>query len=499
MKVLQGTVLLALLSCTRQGGTHGFRNLENSGQPPLPDVLVAPNGDLVLPGTIDEFGYLLPLDVLRDKAPKAQPARPRITRNQPRSSGSLNEWRLGPDDGHTQNETAIDADGSVVIAAWNQATDTSMVLGVARSADAGQTWSWQNLTGHAVMSDPVVAAAGGDRWYFAYMGTDLASSDMEIYVRRSLDSGLSWQAPVAVTQNTTFDDKPYLAAQGELVLVAWADFSFSPAKIRSAVSLDGGLSFIRHTVLANNSTGGNGASPVIAADGTLVVFWRDSFQQFLWLARSEDDGLTWTPDSQVTAMHPLPASMPPGYRIVNLPSAGANPQNGDLVVAWNDQAFGDPDILAVRSSNGGTTWSSPVRVNDDSSGQDQFFPWLDVDSQGGIHVVWYDKRQNGSAIDVFYAHSADGGASFSPNQRITAAPFSPILPWEAALAVFIGDYNGIAVTDQHVFPFYQDSRRGEQDVYAAVLNRGPVFTYPAVLELWPYPNILTIIPLLPPP
>jgi hypothetical protein len=144
------------------------------------------------------------------------------------------------------------------------------------------------------------------------------------------------------------------------------------------------------------------------------------------------------------------------------------------VVVWNDQLLGDPDILAIRSDDGGDTWSAPVRVNDDPPGALQFFPWIAIDPQGYVHVVWYDRRHDDVDLDVYYALSTDGGATFRPNRRITAASFVPVLPSEAGAAAFIGDYNGIAAGPAGVFPFYQDSRRGEQDVWVTRLP-APIF------------------------
>jgi hypothetical protein len=178
--------------------------------------------------------------------------------------------------------------------------------------------------------------------------------------------------------------------------------------------------------------------------------------------------MTWTPDRGIVDMHPLPSSLPPGFRIVNLPSADADPLTGELLVVWNDQRFGDPDILAIRSTDFGETWSSPVRVNDDAGTEPQFFPWVSFDGNGVAHVVWYDRRENGEGIDVYYARSLDGGASFEENIRVTAVPFTPLLPWDTGID-FIGDYNGIAATGTLVYPFYQDSREGNQDVYVALL------------------------------
>ena len=141
-------------------------------------------------------------------------------------------------------------------------------------------------------------------------------------------------------------------------------------------------------------------------------------------------------------MFPLPSTLPGGFRIVNLPSAAADPLTGSLVVVWNDQRFGNPDIAATRSTDGGVTWSAPVRVNDDVGSSAQFFPWISFDPHGNAHVAWYDRREDGFKIDVYHARSVDLGATFEDNTRVTAQAYTPVLPWDTSVA-FIGDYNAI--------------------------------------------------------
>jgi hypothetical protein len=392
-----------------------------------------------------------------------------------RGAGLFEEIRLGPDDGHTQNETSIDAVSDTVVTGWNNYTATGLVMGAGRSIDAGQTWTFSLFSGHTNMSDPAVKSGRDGRWYYGYLASGGGGgADVDIYVRRSTDAGGTWSSPALVTTNTVFDDKPYLDASDEVVLVGWADFGFSPAKVRAAVSIDGGVTFIRNTILANASVGGNGACPVIAPDGTLHVFWRDSFQDSLWISSSPDVGVSWSTDRGIVPMNPLPASLPGGFRIVNLPSADSSPTTGTLLVLWNDQAFGNPDILSIRSTDGGVTWSAPIRVNDDAGTAAQWFPWVSYDPAGLARAVWYDRRNDGSAIDVYTASSSDDGVSWATNVRVTAVGFPPVLPSEGGAPAFIGDYNGIAATTSWVFPFYQDSRRGEQDVYVARMPTGTV-------------------------
>lgn len=502
-------IVLASVSLIPSGppapqGLTGFDVLRLARtQPPLEGPVRSPSGRIVQPGAVDPLGYRLPLDVIyepyrpapRDEHGNLLPQGPREayenlgtedergsreessrTRDDARGTmrgAPFEEHRLGPDDDHTENETSIDVVGNTVIGGWNQYLDGGgLVMGVGRSTDGGHTWASSTITGHTALSDPAVKSPGGGKWYFAYLASGgPGGGDIDIYVRRSTDDGATWSSPVDASQNGSFDDKPYIASRGDDVLVGWADFGFSPAKLKTSRSTNGGASFSAITILSNNSTAGNGACPVIAPNGDYFMFWRDSFQDSLWVSRSTDRGTSWSPDRGIVGMNPLPSTLPGNFRVVNLPSAAVDPLTGDLVVVWNDQLLGNPDILSVRSTDSGSTWSAPVRVNDDAGTSAQWFPWIAFDENGVAHVVWYDRRNDASDIDVYYAKSTDRGVTFAENVRVTEQSFPVVLPSDTTLR-FIGDYNGIAANATTVFPFFQDSRRGEQDVYVALLPNG---------------------------
>jgi hypothetical protein len=189
-------------------------------------------------------------------------------------------------------------DGDTVIAAFHRFTGSTVIFGASRSSDGGHTWTESALSDfHSALTDPSVKTGGGGRWILSYLASGgIGGSDYDIFVRRSADGGLTWSSPVAVTNDSSFDDKPYPAVSGEAVLIGYADFAYSPAKVRVIRSTDGGVSFDHDTVLANRSVGGNGACPVIDPSGVYHVFWRDSFQDSLWIAQSTNLGVTWSTD-----------------------------------------------------------------------------------------------------------------------------------------------------------------------------------------------------------
>lgn len=58
-------------------------------------------------------------------------------------------------------------------------------------------------------------------------------------------------------------------------------------------------------------------------------------------------------------------------------------------IAANDKA----DVFFTRSTNRGTNWTSPLRVNTDSTTNDQWMPVLAVKPDGTqLFMAWYDRR-----------------------------------------------------------------------------------------------------------
>src|SRR3989442_3459698 len=114
--------------------------------------------------------------------------------------------------------------------------------------------------------------------------------------------------------------------------------------------------------------------------------------------------------------------VPPAYRAsfsfpVPPPSIAAG-TDGAVYLAfggWSGSSTGD-DIYVTKSLNDGRSWSTPVRVNDDSGSGSQVQPSLSLDPANNIYVAWTDMR--GGTNDVYFSKSANGGLRFSANVRV---------------------------------------------------------------------------------
>ena len=91
-----------------------------------------------------------------------------------------------------------------------------------------------------------------------------------------------------------------------------------------------------------------------------------------------------------------------------------------------DNRNGDYDILLSKTTNGGLSWSAPIRVNDDAvnNGIDQDMVWADFSPSGKLAVAWRDRRLSGIGstvpFDIYFAISSDSANSFSSNYRATS-------------------------------------------------------------------------------
>jgi len=101
--------------------------------------------------------------------------------------------------------------------------------------------------------------------------------------------------------------------------------------------------------------------------------------------------------------------------------ASPGARRGTLYAVWLDAADGNYQVMTAASPDGGTTWSRPVRVNDNEGASNQSNPAIAVDGVGVVGVSWNDRRADPTDLcyQPYFAASADGGASFSPNVEVS--------------------------------------------------------------------------------
>jgi len=124
------------------------------------------------------------------------------------------------------------------------------------------------------------------------------------------------------------------------------------------------------------------------------------------------------------------------------------------------------DVMFVRSTNGGITFSAPRRINDDpvNHAKWHWFGTLSVAPSGRIDVVWYDSRNspNNVTSQLFYSFSIDGGNTWSPNVAVSNL-FNPFIGYPNQSK--IGDYITVVSDDDNANVAYAATFNGEEDIY----------------------------------
>jgi hypothetical protein len=124
------------------------------------------------------------------------------------------------------------------------------------------------------------------------------------------------------------------------------------------------------------------------------------------------------------------------------------------------------DVIFSRSTDGGQTFSTGQRINDDPVNHDKWhwFATLAVAPNGRIDSVWLDTRNAANDADsqLFYSFSTDGGVSWSPNVSVSD-PFDPLLGFPNQNK--IGDYLTIVSDNTGADVAYPATFNLEQDIY----------------------------------
>lgn len=103
---------------------------------------------------------------------------------------------------------------------------------------------------------------------------DLATHEWEVYYRRSLDGGASWEEPQRLTFAPRSSHRPSLAVDGRRVHVAWFDERDGDVEVYVKRSDDGGTTW-GEDVRLTTARGTSQLPSIAAAGGVVHVVWTD--------------------------------------------------------------------------------------------------------------------------------------------------------------------------------------------------------------------------------
>jgi hypothetical protein len=346
--------------------------------------------------------------------------------------------------------------------------------------DGGRTWVFPGVIEPGIFrSDPVLAFdAEGN---FFYNSLKVVGNVFSCQVFRSTDRGATWGPPAEAyggdKQWMTVDRTGGMGHGHQYQ--AWNTAAGCCGDTTFNRSIDGGFSFQYPTYIPTTPIFG---TLDVDADGVLYVVGisPSSLAQF-FLVRSSS---ARDPLANVVFEWGRPLDMGGAMRLggglstpnpdgllgqawIALDRSGG-PNDGNIYVLCSvDPAGVDPlDVNFRRSTDGGATFGTPVRVNDDpfASTLWNWFGTMSVAPNGRIDVVWLDNRDSGqpNIHALFYSCSTDGGVSWSANQKISP-PFDSHAGFPNQNK--LGDYYDMVSDDVGASLAWAATFNGEQDVY----------------------------------
>ncbi|MCP3981448.1 MAG: hypothetical protein GY716_19285 [bacterium] len=379
--------------------------------------------------------------------------------------------------GDAANEPSIAVDPTdplKMVIGWRQfdtITSDFRQAGFGYSADGGRTWTFPGVIEPGIFrSDPVLDADADGNFYYNSLTTDEFQTDFWCHVFKSTDGGATWD-------NGTYaygGDKQWQAidttdgiGRGN-IYASWNDV-FSTCSGHFTRSTDGGQSFESCTSAPGNPYWGTVA---VGPDGELYISGTGFVVDKSVTARDPGQAVVWQTSTSVDlggsinfGGGPNPAGLGGQAWVAVDHSDGSSRGNVYLLCSVDPPGPDPADVMFARSTDGGLTFGTPIRVNNDTSTDAwQWFGTMSVAPNGRIDVVWLDTRADPGGYDsvLYYCSSTTAGATWSANEAITA-PFDPHIGWPQQDKM--GDYFDMVSDDRGADLAYAATFNGEQDVY----------------------------------
>jgi hypothetical protein len=250
---------------------------------------------------------------------------------------------------------------------------------------------------------PAVAVDSSENIHVVWQ--DDSSANKEIYYKKGSSGGSSWTFQ-RLTWTSGDSSYPSIAVDSNNhIFVVWEDASPGNIEIYFKKSTNGGTSWTTKRLSWNS---GYSKYPCIAVDSSDNIFlvWHDSSQgnNEIFFKKSTDGGSSWM-TKRITW----------NSGISDQASVAAH-SSGNIYVVWREHTPGNAEVYFQRSTNGGTSWTTKrLTWNAGMS----LRPDIALDSNGYIHVTWYDTSQGD--YEIFYKKSTDNGTSWI-TKRLTWNP-----------------------------------------------------------------------------
>lgn len=428
------------------------------------------------------------------------PAAPRSIETSPRMMsqfGSFTSFQVNVDAsgqnivGDAANECAISVnplDGSKKVIAWRQFNDVSSNFrqgGWGYTANGGATWTFPGvLENNVFRSDPVTKSDEIGNFFYLSLQSDVNQSFFCDDLWRSLNGGQTWTL-LSGERGAGGGDKQWFTIDKTngpghgFQYQADDGINCSGGGVQFQRSVDGGVTWQNPVLIPSSPTDGT-----LDVDSTGNVFVGGEGSSNFICARSSNAQIaTQTPKFDQTTSVNMggflgfgginPAGLDGMAFLAIDHSGGAMNDNIYMLASVVPNGRSTTDVMFVRSTDGGLTFSAPKKINDDPVNPSKWhwFGTFSVAPNGRLDAVWYDTRNaaNNTDSQLFYSWSTDGGLTWAPNVAVSNS-FNPFegYPNQSKIGDYItmvSDSTGADVAYSATFNFNVSRNQHEEDVY----------------------------------
>jgi hypothetical protein len=336
--------------------------------------------------------------------------------------------------------------------------------------------------GTSVNGDPITAYDGAGNLYYESMFGGVTGCK----VIRSTDNGATWSA--SVTSVSGFDKNWMAADQTTGPFANYIYTAMTPGNF--ARSTNFGASWTTTNTFPTQSLPGIMIciGPNGATDGGAVYVVTNSgsaFASTYTFYVSTNGGATFTPKGGQSFANYVGSNVNGRNSVQNMrtrpyPFIAADQSNSAFrgrlycVYASNTPAGNGnkPDIFCRYSTDQGSTWSSPVVINDDASttNHNQWHPSIWCDTQTGrLYAKWMDTRDTPTSDSayIYASYSDNGGVTWAPNQRISNQKMriNCTTCGGGGTPRYQGDYDAMISVDNQALAMWTDFRNGNFGSY----------------------------------